>query len=56
VFEVLAGKLSAWRNDCAAVVGKSTAGAFASDAVAYHKISYRSEAVERLFGRVDGRP
>jgi len=52
VFEVLASKLSARRKDCAAVAGKSTLNRLELSRTTpsrYHKISYRSEAVERLF-------
>jgi hypothetical protein len=52
VFEVLAGKLSARRADCAAVAGKSTLNRLELSRTTpsrCHKISYRAEAVERLF-------
>ena len=52
MFEVLADKLSARRSDCAAVAGKSTLNRLELSQEApsrYHKISYRSEAIERLF-------
>jgi hypothetical protein len=52
MFEVLADKLFARRSDCAPVAGKSTLNRLELSQEApsrYHKISYRPEAVERLF-------
>src|SRR5216683_805461 len=49
---VLAGKLEAWRADCAAVAGKSTLNRLElskPEPSRYHKISYDAEAVDRLF-------
>jgi hypothetical protein len=49
---VLAGKLSAWRSDCAPLAGKSTLNRLKlSRAIAtrYHKISHDPAAIEALF-------
>src|SRR5271163_454836 len=49
---VLAGKLKARRADCAAVAGKSTLNRLElskPEPSRYHKISYDTDAVERLF-------
>jgi len=51
VMAVLAGKLAAKRRDCAPVAGKSTLNRLELSrpaATRYHKISYRSAAVEAL--------
>jgi hypothetical protein len=52
LFAVLAGKLSARRQDCAAVAGKSTLNRLElsrPEATKYHKISHDPAAIERLF-------
>ena len=52
VMAVLAGKLQAWRSDCAPVAGKSTLNRLElsrATATRYHKIAHDSAAIERLF-------
>ena len=52
LFAVLAGKLSARREDCAAVAGKSTLNRLElsrPEATKYHKINHDPAAIERLF-------
>ncbi len=52
LFAVLAGKLSARRQDCAPVAGKSTLNRLElsrAEATRYHKISHDPAAIERLF-------
>ncbi len=52
VLAVLAGKLKAGREDCAAVAGKSTLNRLElskGEPSRYHKISYDGEAIETLF-------
>ena len=49
---VLAGKLQAWRNDCAPAAGKSTLNRLElsrETATRYHKISHEKAAIEALF-------
>jgi len=49
---VLAGKLQAWRDDCAPVAGKSTLNRLelSRDApTKYHKIAHAPAAIEGLF-------
>jgi len=49
---VLAGKLEAWREDCAPVAGKSTLNRLELSrdrATKYHKIAQQPAAIERLF-------
>ena len=49
---VLAGKLEAWREDCAPVAGKSTLNRLERSrdrATKYHKIAQQPAAIERLF-------
>jgi hypothetical protein len=49
---VLAGKLQAWRSDCAPVAGKSTLNRLELSRVTatrYHKIAHDPAAIERLF-------
>ncbi|MBV8653833.1 MAG: IS1380 family transposase [Alphaproteobacteria bacterium] len=51
LFAVLAGKLEARRQDCAAVAGKSTLNRLElsrPEPTKYHKISHQPEAIERL--------
>src|SRR5271168_5251152 len=52
IFAVLAGKLKAKRNNCAAVAGKSTLNRLEltrETPSRYHKIAYDGAAIERLF-------
>jgi len=52
VMAVLAGKLTARREDCAPVAGKSTLNRLElsrAEPTRYHKISYDGAAIERLF-------
>ena len=52
VMAVLAGKLQAWRADCAPVAGKSTLNRLELSrevATRYHKIAHDPAAIERLF-------
>ena len=52
LFAVLAGKLQARRQDCAAVAGKSTLNRLElsrPEATKYHKIAHDPAAIERLF-------
>jgi len=52
---VLAGKLQAWRSDCAPVAGKSTLNRLElsrENATRYHKIGHDPAAIERLFVRL----
>jgi len=52
VIAVLAGKLQAWRADCAPVAGKSTLNRLElsrDTATRYHKIAHDPAAIERLF-------
>src|SRR5664279_2164132 len=52
MMSVLAGKLEAWRPDCAPVAGKSTLNRLElskPEPSRYHKISYDAEAVDQLF-------
>jgi hypothetical protein len=52
VMAVLAGKLQAWRADCAPVAGKSTLNRLElsrDTATRYHKIAHDPAAIERLF-------
>jgi hypothetical protein len=52
VMAVLAGKLQAWRSDCAPVAGKSTLNRLElsrATATRYHKIAHDPAAIERLF-------
>jgi hypothetical protein len=52
VMAVLAGKLQAWRADCAPVAGKSTLNRLVlsrDTATRYHKIAHDPAAIERLF-------
>ena len=52
MFGVLAGKLSARRENCAAVAGKSTLNRLErskAEPTRYHKISYDAAAIETLF-------
>ena len=52
VMAVLAGKLQAWRADCAPVAGKSTLNRLElgrDTARRYHKIAHDPAAIERLF-------
>lgn len=49
---VLAGKLEAWREDCAPVAGKSTLNRLElsrDTPTKYHKIAQKPDAIERLF-------
>src|ERR1700734_4264779 len=49
---VLAGKLQAWRSDCAPAAGKSTLNRLElsrETATRYHKIAHDPAAIERLF-------
>src|SRR6201998_3065093 len=49
---VLAGKLEAWRSDCAPVAGKSTLNRLELsrlEPTRYHKISHNPVAIKRLF-------
>jgi hypothetical protein len=52
VMALLAGKLQAWRADCAPVAGKSTLNRLElsrETATRYHKIAHDPAAIERLF-------
>jgi hypothetical protein len=55
VMAVLAGKLKAWRPDCAPVAGKSTLNRLElsqETATRYHKVAHRPAAIEGLFVRL----